>query len=198
MRVWAQPGEDGWEPWITIVVQVRNGCRIEVRRYHLRRKTGTIEAIIAAACKASTQSACLGALGSHLIAKKSSTGICPTVSSCHVCAAAPSSAWRAIPATAICVNTTTNAASDIPIGTTAPGFFTIKPNDGVNCFSSHGWDGTKRSLRAERSTLTRVRSVQGSAMRSASNSSPYRCLQDRGYRRVAKWAIRSFTRPPVV
>ncbi len=54
------------------------------------------------------------------------------------------------------------------------------------------------SRNADHTTLKMLRSEPGWTVRSSSNSSPYRSLHSRGYRRVIQWATRSFTKPPGV
>src|SRR5437868_3380479 len=89
-------------------------------RYQLRRKTGAAAAIRARACKPRTNSADRGARGSHMTANSPMTGTCPAMRSCHRCAA-PSSAWRATPETAMCAKITANAANDMASGMSAVG-----------------------------------------------------------------------------
>ena len=59
-----------------------------------------------------------GAFGTQRSAKYSTTGSCPAMSSCHTCAAAPSSASRTTPKITRWASTSTSAsaATDIPIG----------------------------------------------------------------------------------
>src|SRR5204862_2300722 len=91
----------------------------DATRYQLRRKTGAAAAIRARACKPRTNSADRGARGSHMTAKSPITGICPAIRSRQRCAAAPSSAWRAMPETAIWAAITASAAHDITNGNSA-------------------------------------------------------------------------------
>ena len=99
----------------------RNCSWGDATRYQSRRKTGAAAAITARACKPRTSSACRGARGSHMSAKSPITGICPAIRSCQRCAAAPSSAWRAMPETAMCAAITASAAHDIINGMSAVG-----------------------------------------------------------------------------
>jgi hypothetical protein len=98
-----------------------------LRPYHLRRNTGTAAASPAPTCNASTKSACLGARGSHATAKNATTGICPAITSCQRCAAAPSSAWRATPEIAMWPRTSAKAANDIVSGSHALGCLIARP-----------------------------------------------------------------------
>src|SRR5437899_4308581 len=91
------------------------------RLYSWSKKTGAAAANMAMACRARTSIACLGARGSHVIAKKAMTGTWPAIRSCQRCAAVPSSASRAVPKNAICPRTMTSATSDIAGGTSALG-----------------------------------------------------------------------------
>src|SRR5260370_21201259 len=107
----------------------------EIPIHKFRKKTGAIDARAAPACSASTHRVCLGARGSHLIAKNASTGSCPAMSSCHKCAIAPSSGSRTRPPCPVAKPkisappSMARAVSDIAIGTNAHRNFTMQPKE---------------------------------------------------------------------
>ena len=80
-----------------VLANSRARCRAGSRvgyfdfRYKCSKYTGAMAASTAATCRASTHKACLGARGSHFTAKNPNTGSCPAISSCQMCASAPSS-----------------------------------------------------------------------------------------------------------
>jgi hypothetical protein len=49
----------------------------------MEKKDGAMDASAVPLCNARTSSACLGARGTHRIAKNARTGTCPAMSSCH-------------------------------------------------------------------------------------------------------------------
>jgi hypothetical protein len=69
--------------------------------YQCSKKTGAIAANAAPICRAKTGTACLGDRGSHLIAKNNTIGAWAAIKSCQMWAAAPSSAWGAVPCKAM-------------------------------------------------------------------------------------------------
>jgi hypothetical protein len=84
--------------------------------YNLKRKTGAQAASTAIICTPSIISACFGALGSHLMAKKATNGTCPAMSICQIWAAVPSSASWTTPNMATLPSTKARAANDITSG----------------------------------------------------------------------------------
>ncbi|HZL35240.1 MAG TPA: PQQ-dependent sugar dehydrogenase [Tepidisphaeraceae bacterium] len=101
--------------------------------HRFRKKTGAIDASAAAVCSASIRSVCLGARGSHLMAKKAMSGICPAMSNCQIWATAPSSGSWTTPATAIAPSNNAKAASDIATGRNALGCLMMAPKERGAC-----------------------------------------------------------------
>src|ERR1700691_3264406 len=91
-----------------------------------RKYTGPIAASAAPICNAKTRSVCRGTRGSHLNTKNASTGSCPAISSCQICAIVPSSSSRTTEPAAMAPKNSASAATDISIGIKALGFLLSK------------------------------------------------------------------------
>jgi hypothetical protein len=85
-----------------------------------------IAASAAQICIARTWSVCRGTRGSHLVAKYASTGTCPAMISCQICAIAPSSGSRTTTPAATPPKSRVSAATDINIGIQALGLLISK------------------------------------------------------------------------
>src|SRR5450631_81510 len=125
--------------------------------HKLRKKTGAIAASAAPACSASTYRVCLGARGSHLIAKNASTGICPAMSSCQIWAVAPSSVSWTSPPNIAAIPSAARAVSDIASGRKALGCLTMAPKELGRCSMLPPRVGKMCSQSADQTTFADAR-----------------------------------------
>jgi hypothetical protein len=93
--------------------------------YQWSKKTGAIAASAAPTCRARMGAACLGDCGNHLMAKNNTIGTWAAMRSCQMWAAAPSSAWGAVPCQATKNDTVARAPKDIATGRKALGCFSM-------------------------------------------------------------------------
>jgi hypothetical protein len=99
--------------------------RLGALPYQWSKKTGAIAASAAPTCRARIGRACLGDCGTHLIAKNNTIGAWAAMRSCQMWAAAPSSAWGAVPCKATKISTVARAPRDIATGRKALGCFSM-------------------------------------------------------------------------